>query len=300
MGIAFFTAINNSTGTANVTAFNFTDATGLGHVADLSNFGGSTSTLGNAVVSSAIPKSRGKVFSVYYTTSTSINGTYVASIEVLANMPNSTVASDTVTNYVYVGIPVPGGEGPVQNTGTVVIDYGGGGSGSGTGVDGGSVGGNGSVGADGGGVYDGGGIDAGGSGGSKVICTELYNQGFLDQDIYLLDQEFGRWLAKNDPQAYWGYRAWADILVKYMRGQGRPLLPQLAFWLTQEQKQKLSQRIALGVAKILAKPFAYELARRVDNTNRPFRLSGYLVVKLGLPICKLIGIFKSSRKKKWT
>jgi len=141
------------------------------------------------------------------------------------------------------------------------------------------------------GIGDGIGDGAGGGGGAKVICTELYHQGLLDRDIYLLDQQFGRWLLINDPQTYWGYRAWADILVRYMRGQGRPIIPKLLFWQSEQQQQILSQRLAQWIARKLAEPFAYELARRVDGQTRPFRLSGYLVVSVGLPICRLIGRF---------
>ena len=138
---------------------------------------------------------------------------------------------------------------------------------------------------------------AGGGGGAKVICTELYHQGFLNRDIYLLDQQFGRWLLINDPETYWGYRAWADILVRYMRGQGRPIIPKLLFWHSEQQQQINSQRLAQWIARQLAEPFAYELARRVDGQARPFRLSGYLVVSVGLPICRLIGRFGLKGKR---
>lgn len=153
-------------------------------------------------------------------------------------------------------------------------------------------------------VDSGGGLDApsdgaAGGGGAKVICTELYHMGYLDHDVFELDQQFGRWLVKSDPDAYWGYRAWADILIDYMRGQGRPIIPRMMFWLSAEQQQAQSQRIALTVAKWLAEPFAYELARRVDSERpRPFRLRGYLTVSLGLPVCKLIGQIIRTRKGK--
>lgn len=139
--------------------------------------------------------------------------------------------------------------------------------------------------------------DGGGPGG-KVICTELYNQGLLDENVYKLDQQFGSWLLENHPVTYWGYRAWADILVRYMKGQGRPLISGLAFWLNREEKQILSQKISLKVAKFIAEPFANELARRMDkDTHRPFKITGWLVVELGLPICKLIGYFTKKPKR---
>lgn len=138
----------------------------------------------------------------------------------------------------------------------------------------------------------------GDGGGSKVICTELYHQGLLDETVYELDQQFGVWLLNNHPVTYWGYRAWADILVRYMRGEGRPLIAGLAFWLNREEKQALSKKIALKVAKFIAEPFANELARRMDkSTPRPFRISGWLVVELGLPVCKVIGYFNKKQRR---
>lgn len=132
---------------------------------------------------------------------------------------------------------------------------------------------------------------AGGSGGSKVICTELYNQGLLDENIYKIDQAFGKHLLVKNPQAYWGYRLWADILVNYMQGQGNPIIPKLFFWLSKAKQQDLSKKIAINIAKLLGKPFAYELARR-QGAVKNFNLVGFLLVSLGLKICKLIGIIK--------
>jgi hypothetical protein len=151
------------------------------------------------------------------------------------------------------------------------------------------------------GGYETGGFDGGGGGGSKVICTALYQMGMMPEELYDHDQRFGKWLYENDPVAYKGYRKWADVLVKYMNGQGRPLLPSLLFWKTPEQKQQLSQRIAVQVGNFVGYSFATEIARRAGQ-DVPFNLKGWLIVSVGLKVCKAIGyaygLHKKSRKKK--
>jgi len=147
------------------------------------------------------------------------------------------------------------------------------------------------------GGFDGGG---GGGGGSKVICTALYQMGMMPEELYDHDQRFGKWLYENDPVAYKGYRKWADVLVEYMHGRGRPLLPKLMFWKTPEEKQELSHRIAVRVGNFVGYSFASEIARRAGH-KVPFSLRGWLIVSLGLKICKAIGYaygLHKSRKKK--
>lgn len=166
MGIGIFTAINNSTGTATVTNFNFTNTSGISHVADLSNFGGASSATDLAViVSSSMPAGTSKTFGIYYNTGTAVNGTYIGSIEVLTTMADTSIDTENLTNYIYIGIP--GAEGPVDPTTPVTIDYGGGGDagGGGTGCDAGAAGGSGSCGAGGG--------DGGGGGDCFIAEAEV-------------------------------------------------------------------------------------------------------------------------------
>lgn len=145
-----------------------------------------------------------------------------------------------------------------------------------------------------------GGYDGGGGGGSKVICTALYQMGMMPEDLYDHDQRFGKWLYENDPVAYKGYRKWADVLVEYMQGRGKPLLPRLMFWKTPEEKQAMSHRIALRVGNFVGYSFAQEIARRAGH-KVSFSLGGWLIVTVGLKVCKAIGYaygLHKSRKKK--
>ncbi|NBX49620.1 DUF4815 domain-containing protein, partial [bacterium] len=129
---------------------------------------------------------------------------------------------------------------------------------------------------------------SGDGGGGKVICTALYQLGHLERDIFEWDQKFGLWLQRNDWVAYKGYRVWADILVDYMHGRGKPIITKLMFWKTRQEQQEVGRKMALVVAKILGKPFAYELARRYGQDVK-FNPFGWFIVSVGLKICKLIG-----------
>jgi hypothetical protein len=141
-----------------------------------------------------------------------------------------------------------------------------------------------SYGGDGGG-YDGGG---GGGAGGKVICTALYELGYMEQEIFEYDQAYGLWLYQNDFVSYRGYRAWADILVQYVKGQGRPMLPKLLFWKTADEQQRLSQKMAISLARVIGGAFSKEIARRAGY-DIPFSIGGWLCVTVGLAVNKAIG-----------
>lgn len=71
------------------------------------------------------------------------------------------------------------------------------------------------------GDYDGDGQTDGGSGGSsgggKLICTELYRQGLMDEEIYLADQEFGKYMKETHPEIMAGYTSFAIPIVEKMK-----------------------------------------------------------------------------------
>ena len=55
------------------------------------------------------------------------------------------------------------------------------------------------------------------SSGTKIICGELYRQGFLSEEVWEADQEFGKLLFKTHPRIMLGYTLWARNVVKYMK-----------------------------------------------------------------------------------
>jgi hypothetical protein len=272
-----FTLYNYTTGTAVIDSVTFTDASGMQHRADLSNFGGAlgsasafTGTVLGPGLGVSVPASSSVPFVLDYTTSTVTIGTYLATVAVAANLATLGDVTRTVNNTLVISTtpqddPTPGYAG------------------------------------DGGGefppVQDGGEPSAGG-GGTKVICTALYDMGYMPKDIFEHDQAFGRWLRENNPVAYRGYRVWADVLVSYVRGERLFWATQLLFWKTREQQMELTVKFALLLARFIGSTFAGEIARRAGHPS-PFTLTGWVIVSGGLKICKLLGyIFKPNKKLK--
>ena len=136
----------------------------------------------------------------------------------------------------------------------------------------------------------------GGAGGSKVICTALYELGYMEKEIFEYDQAYGLWLYQNDFVSYRGYRAWADVLVRYVKGQGRPMLPKLLFWKTADEQQRLSQQLAISLARVIGGAFSKEIARRAGY-DIPFSIGGWLCVTVGLSVNKAIGYVVKKIKK---
>lgn len=270
-----FSLYNYGTSTAVITTIVFATSQGTQHRADLSGFGGSTtfsdSTLTGLSVNLAplsfIP------FTLDYTNADNNLLEYPGGLTISATIngrPDAAALDNTI----------------VVSTTPVADTYGGGGGGDGASP--GTCADSTSCSADGG----------GGGGGGKVICTALYELGLMDKDIYEYDQAFGLWLYQNNPVAYKGYRMWADILVAYVKGEGKPLLPRLMFWKTKQEQQAMSQRIAVAVAQFVGSAFANEIARRAGH-DLPWTLRGWLVVSLGLRVCKGIGyVFAKTKKYK--
>jgi hypothetical protein len=51
----------------------------------------------------------------------------------------------------------------------------------------------------------------------KIICNELYNQGFLPQDIWKADERYGNMMFESHPTLVLGYMMWAKNVVKFMK-----------------------------------------------------------------------------------
>jgi hypothetical protein len=60
----------------------------------------------------------------------------------------------------------------------------------------------------------------------KIICNELYNQGFLPQHIWNADEIYGEMMYEKDPRLVLGYMMWAKNVVKYMKAK-----PQNTKWI---------------------------------------------------------------------
>lgn len=93
-----------------------------------------------------------------------------------------------------------------------------------------------------------------------VICTELFLQGRYTKEVYEADQIYGVEMAYRKPYVYWGYRLWADPVVKLMR-----------------KSKAFSNFVAF-----FALPWAENMAGRKNRF-------GAFISFVGEPICGLIG-----------
>ena len=100
-----------------------------------------------------------------------------------------------------------------------------------------------------------------GSGGSKVICAELYRQGLLEPHLYEADERFGRHMPLVVLMGYW---LWAMPLVRLMRRSRR----------------------FTGVMRCLSRPFVKAIAHDFDPVLYPI---GILYLLVGLPTCAILG-----------
>lgn len=66
-------------------------------------------------------------------------------------------------------------------------------------------------------------------GGSKIICNELYRQGYLSEEMWDADERYGEMMFEKDPKLVIGYQMWARKVVKYMKKN--PNNTKMAYWL---------------------------------------------------------------------
>ena len=67
------------------------------------------------------------------------------------------------------------------------------------------------------------------AGGSKIICNELYRQGYLSEEMWDADERYGEMMFEKDPKLVIGYQMWARSVVKYMKKN--PNNTKMAAWL---------------------------------------------------------------------
>jgi hypothetical protein len=93
----------------------------------------------------------------------------------------------------------------------------------------------------------------------------------MDEATWAADQQFGRRLLAEDPDALSGYHAWARPVVRMMK----------------------ASPLALRVVWLIARPWAKEMAR-LSGIGDGSRV-GRLMLRFGLPVCRAIG--RCARRK---
>jgi hypothetical protein len=126
----------------------------------------------------------------------------------------------------------------------------------------------------------------------KIICTKLYELGYLPKHIFEADQKFGEWLRQNDPYAYYGYIKWASAVVDTMDGKGNNYF----FWiLNKEKRQQKQKEVIISWARKIATPWAYHMAYKMGVVNEDNRAGKY-IMKFGLSVSRFIGKISKSTK----
>jgi hypothetical protein len=78
---------------------------------------------------------------------------------------------------------------------------------------------------------------------SKILCCAYYNLGYLPHDIWRLDQQYGFWVYRNDPELMKGYLMWAKPLADYVQTDALPA--------------KVARAIMWPIVKVWAKEMAH-------------------------------------------
>jgi hypothetical protein len=112
------------------------------------------------------------------------------------------------------------------------------------------------------------------SGGGTIICSELHEQGYMPTHIWEADEEWGRMIARKDPDIIRGYRYWAAPVVRLMQQSKRAT--KIIAWLT--------------------KPWAYQMAYEVGAVEKGSFL-GYCTNAIGIPLSWTVGKALKLRKK---
>ena len=113
-----------------------------------------------------------------------------------------------------------------------------------------------------------------------AICTAFRNLGYLPDDIWALDDIFGKSLEKTNPIMVKGYRLWAVPVAKFI------------------QTNTLLARTLRAIMWPVTKAWANEMAYRLKPEMYKPSLSGKAIMLLGGSVCSAIGyVHKMSSKQ---
>ncbi len=115
---------------------------------------------------------------------------------------------------------------------------------------------------------------AGGGGVEKILCCAYYNLGYLPREIWRLDQRYGVWLHRNDPELMEGYHAWAAPLAEYI------------------QKDTRGAKVARAVMWPIVKAWAAEMAHNQRPEKYKPNVVGKMIMAIGEPFSRVCGMLK--------
>ena len=118
---------------------------------------------------------------------------------------------------------------------------------------------------------------------SKIICAKLYEQGYMDPNVWVADQAYGKMLRKNDRRVYRGYIRWARTVTAWMDGKG----PECFLWLPKKQRLAAQKEAITRMALRIGIPWSEHMAYLM-GTRPKDNLRGRVLMAIGVPISRLI------------
>jgi hypothetical protein len=125
---------------------------------------------------------------------------------------------------------------------------------------------------------------------SKIICAKLYEFGYMDPNVWVADQKYGKWLRKTDRRVYRGYIRWARTVTAWMDGKG----PDCFLWVAKDKRAAAQKDAITKMALRIGIPWSEHMAwlmgaRPNDN------LRGHVLMAIGKPISRLIDYLPHTR-----
>lgn len=125
-----------------------------------------------------------------------------------------------------------------------------------------------------------GGQDGGQSSNDKVLCDLIHRYGYLDEDIWRLDEAFGDRVAIEDPELMEGYHTWAKPMVAWIERESFLAKLYLKYWCV---------------------PFTRRWANHIAHVMEPENYKpdyvGRLMLAIGVPISRAIYKLKGRKLK---
>lgn len=118
---------------------------------------------------------------------------------------------------------------------------------------------------------------------SKIICAKLYEQGYMDPNVWVADQAYGKWLRQNDRRVYRGYIRWARTVTAWMDGKG----PDCFLWVPKEQRSVAQKEAITRMALRIGIPWSEHMAYLMGAKPKD-NLRGRVLMTIGKPISRLI------------
>ena len=128
--------------------------------------------------------------------------------------------------------------------------------------------------------------------GKKIICEELFRQGYLPFEYYIADERWGDMMFEKDPRLVVGYMMWSRPIVEWMRRNPNHILIDIFYntlskywcaWMADQMGVKVKEN-HIWIGKLIHNIFGHGLSKFVyDNFGgeRRYRVLKYLEAKNG-------------------